>query len=168
MIEENALVVACEGDRVWVEVQKQSACGKCASNKGCGGSVLENFFGSRSKVLRVASDVNVNVGDEVVIGVNENAVLKGSFLVYALPLIMILAFAMIGETFAKHWLSISGDTTSMLGALVGLVISVVGLRWYSHNASKKGDYLPIILRHVGNTAKIKSHYDSQPQYKILS
>jgi len=168
MIEENALVVASDGNKVWVEVQKQSACGKCASNKGCGGSILENFFGNRSKVLRVSSDIHVNVGDEVVIGVNENAVLKGSFVVYALPLIVILAFALIGETFVKQWLSVGGDATSMLGALVGLVVSVIGLRWYSHNASKRGDYLPIILRQVANSANVDTQYNSQPQYKMLS
>jgi len=168
MIEENALVVASDGNRVWVEVQKQSSCGHCAANKSCGNSMLENMFGNRSKVLRVSSDIDVNVGDEVVIGVNENAVLKGSFLVYALPLIMIVAFALIGETFSKHWLSIGEDTTSMLGALVGLVISVIGLRWYSYRASNSGDYQPIVLRHVGDTTNFNPQFNSQTKYKILS
>jgi len=168
MLEENALVVAADEKFVWVEIQKQTACGQCVANKGCGNALLENLFGKRSKLIRVESDVMVKVGDEVVLGINESALLKGSVIVYVLPLVAMIVFAMLGETFASHWLSMGSDKFSMLGALIGLVVSIVGLRWFSKISRNKTDYQPVILRHVSYSTNIQSQYGAQGRYKMLS
>ncbi|WP_455209022.1 SoxR reducing system RseC family protein [Kaarinaea lacus] len=160
MLEEHATVVAVDAGGIWVEVQRQSACGQCAANKGCGSAVLQKVLGNKRNMFRVIGDVPVRVGDEVVIGINENALIKGSLLVYALPIISIIVFAMLGETIAEETLSIDSDYMSVLGALMGLIISVLSLRWHSRKTSINPQFQPILLRHVNEVLV-------QPEYKLL-
>ena len=155
MIEEHALVVAIDKSTVWVEAKRESACGRCAAGKGCGNAVFQNLFGNKRSVLPVANadeshPVSVNVGDEVIIGVEEDAVVKNSFAVYALPIITIICFAAIAETFANEAMSISKDLASIGGALFGLIVSVVGLRWYNRFAGNKAGNHPVLLRRVNS------------------
>jgi sigma-E factor negative regulatory protein RseC len=130
LIEERASVVAIDGQSVWVETQRASACGKCAANKGCGNAVLQKVVGNKRNVVRVVSDVPVRVGDDVVIGISEDAIVKGSLMVYALPILLVIVFAILGETYAANSLSIDKDILSIVGGLFGLFVSIVVLRWF--------------------------------------
>ena len=47
MIAENAQVVGFEGNDIWVETQRKTACGQCAANKGCGTAVLSKVLGNK-------------------------------------------------------------------------------------------------------------------------
>lgn len=166
MIEEQAQVVAIDNSMVWVEAQRKSSCSRCAANKGCGNAVFQKLFGDKQNVFPVSSNdkqeaLSVNVGDEVIIGIEENALVKNSFVVYAIPILSILIFAAIGETFANNSLSISNDLASLSGALVGLVISIVGLRFYDRLFSNKPGSQPVLLRRVSGINKLS-------EVKILS
>ena len=92
MLEEQATVVAIENSSVWVEVQRKSVCGQCAANKGCGTVVLQKVVGNKRNIFRVIGELPVAVGDSVIIGVNENAVVKGSLIIYAIPIIFMIIF----------------------------------------------------------------------------
>ena len=160
MLEERALVVAVDEQSVWVETQRQSVCGQCAANKGCGNSVLQKVLGKKRNVLRVMGDLSVDVGDEVIIGVNEDALVKGSLIVYAMPILFMIVFAMLGETIVSHWLSISKDLASIAGAFLGLMVSIIGLRWYGSRISDNANYQPVLLRHASSVA-------FHSEYKLL-
>ncbi|MCI0508368.1 MAG: SoxR reducing system RseC family protein [Gammaproteobacteria bacterium] len=160
MLEEHATVVSVDEDGIWVEVQRRSVCGQCAANKGCGSAVLQKVLGNKRNIFRVSGDFPVNVGDEVIIGVNENALVKGSLLVYAVPVLYMIVFALLGETIVSRTLSIESDSMSVLGALVGLVVSVMGLRWHSRKTTDHPQYQPILLRHANEVLV-------QPEYKLL-
>jgi len=167
LIEERARVVAIDKATVWVEARRESSCSRCAANKGCGNAALQKVFGKKRNIFplvlnRESKDVSVAVGDEVVIGVEENALVKSSFAVYAIPILAIIIFAAFGETFATDGLStnleavnsgfMTKDLMSIVGAVTGLIVSIVGLRWYSKLSSKKSDYQPVLLRHADELA----------------
>lgn len=160
MVEEHALVVAVDEGSAWVETQRRSVCGQCSANKGCGTAVLQNVLGNKRNVIRVLNKIPVNVGDEVIIGINEDALVKGSMLIYALPIAAMIVFALLGETFVARWLSIETDLMSMLGALFGLVLSVAALRWHSNRVRYNTNYQPVLLRHANEVT-------FESQYKIL-
>jgi sigma-E factor negative regulatory protein RseC len=161
MLEERATVVSVNDKDIWVEVKRQSTCGQCAANKGCGTATLQKVLGNKRNIFRVTGDLSVIVGDEVVIGINEDAVVKGSLLVYALPIVSIITFALIGEAVASRIiLSLDRDIASLLGAALGLVVSVLGLRWHSRKSSSHPNYQPVLLRHV-------SQLVLRPEYKLL-
>ena len=97
MVEENAKVLKVEGDVVWVQAIQQSACGSCQAQKGCGHSLLAKT-GQRQIDLPVARNgLDVSVGDQVVIGVPEQAILKSSMLMYGVPLGAMLAVATLAS-----------------------------------------------------------------------
>lgn len=148
MIEEQGIVVDVDQRYVWVETQRQSACGQCAANKGCGTSVLQKVFGNKRNILPVTGDLPVSVGDRVVIGVDESSLVKGSIAVYAMPLVSMLIFAIAGEAVASNTLSLNPDAMSIAGAVTGLLLSMAGLRWYSRRNVNNTRYQPVLLRHA--------------------
>ena len=161
MVEEQAIVVAVDQQSVWVETQRQSACGQCAANKGCGTAVLQKVLGKKRNILPVTGSMPVNVGDQVVIGVDEDSLVKGSITVYAMPIIMMIVFAIAGETIASHMLSMNSDVMSIAGALIGLLVSIAALRWHSGRIGDNVLYKPVLLRHASTKT-------AQPEIRILS
>lgn len=144
MIEETALVVETEGEYAWVETQRRSSCGSC-SVKGCGTGALSKILGKRSQRLRVLNPVDAKPGEEVVLGIREQDLLKGSLAVYIVPLLMMLAGALLGEALAPQW----GSDTEALSLLLGLLGLAGGFFWlyrYNRALSREGRLIAVILR----------------------
>ena len=96
MIEEKAIIVAVDNDFAWVETQRRSTCSACQVNKGCGTSLLSNVLGQKRTRLRLKNPDGYQAGDQVVLGLEEGALVKGSLLLYALPLVFMFVSAMLG------------------------------------------------------------------------
>ena len=131
MVEENGRVVALEPGAAWVETIRATTCQSCSARQGCGHAVMDRASaGSRARI-RVPSDRVLSVGDQVVVGIPENALLKGAAMVYLLPLVCLFAGALLGSQ-----LSFSGQDLSALFGVAGLVVGFLVNRWYSgHHAA---------------------------------
>lgn len=145
MIEEKARVVKIDNGDIWIEVQRQSVCGQCAASKGCGTAVLQKVLGNKRTIIRVLSEVTVNVDDEVIVGMDETAYLKGSFAVYFAPLILIFVFGMLGETLSEQLALTTGNATSIAFAVVGFILGLSWLRRFNAGISNDKRYQPVIL-----------------------
>ncbi|WP_288373165.1 SoxR reducing system RseC family protein, partial [uncultured Marinobacter sp.] len=115
MITETGKVVALKGDRAWVQTIRTSACQSCSARSGCGQRALASVSGGRANQILVANTVDARVGDEVVIGVDEQSVLTASLAVYGLPLVLMV----LGSIGAYRWLGAT-DLVAITGALAGL------------------------------------------------
>lgn len=116
MIEECGRVVAVEPDSVWVETAATSGCGRCQEAGGCGQNSIFRMLGSRGRQLRVASgELKVCVGDTAVIGVPGGALVRASLMAYLVPLVGLLAGAMIGHYASDGW-----DPAAVAGGLCGI------------------------------------------------
>lgn len=154
MIEETALVVAAEGEYAWVETQRRSSCGSCAANKGCGTGALSKILGGRSQRLKVLNPVHAKPGDQVVLGIREQDLLKGSLAVYMLPLLTMFGGALLGEVLAPQW---GGDaeTLGVLFGVLGLGAGFLWLRRYNRALASEGRLMAVILRN--STAEFVVH-----------
>ena len=85
MLEETAIVISTRGEHAWVEAQRQSTCGACAANKGCGTSMLSKLFGRKVARMKALNVAHATAGDAVIVAMNEATFLKGSFMVYMVP-----------------------------------------------------------------------------------
>ena len=98
MLTEVGRVVAVEPESLWVETIRQSTCGTCAAQKGCGHGLMNRVTdGKRSyiRVLRGQQPVqHCDVDDQVLISIPEEVILKGSFIAYMFPLVCMLLGAM--------------------------------------------------------------------------
>ncbi|MBF6647496.1 SoxR reducing system RseC family protein [Methylobacter sp. BlB1] len=121
MIEELAVVVKTENHQVWVESRQDGACAGCRQKASCSTSAIGSVVGK--KAVAVDSRINLHVGDEVIVAIDEVWVLKASLLLYLLPLIAM--FASAGMT---NWLlpdaSAGVELWTAGSALLGLSLSM--------------------------------------------
>ncbi|VAW78895.1 Sigma factor RpoE regulatory protein RseC [hydrothermal vent metagenome] len=148
MLEETAQVKCIAADEIWVETQRRSACSSCSANKGCGSATLAKVLGKRRTLVRVLSDLPLAVGDRVVIGIREQALVRGSLAVYAVPLMLLLAGAVLGELGAAQGLWASAEAASVLLGLSGLMAGLLWLRIFTQRIRHDTNYQPVVLRRI--------------------
>jgi sigma-E factor negative regulatory protein RseC len=148
MIEEHARVVAIDGHDIWIETQRRSACGQCAANKGCGTAVLGQVLGVKRNVVRILnpSDTKVSVGDEIVVGIQEQALIRGSLAIYIVPLLALFLFGLLGELLASQFHISSHDIIVLISGILGLVFGFMWVKRFSARISNDSRYQPVLLR----------------------
>ena len=149
MIEEQGRVVALEDDRLWVETLRRSACDSCSANKGCGHAVMDrNQAGARARIKVIAHHaVQASVGDQVVVGIPEGALLRGAMMVYLVPLLCLFAGALLGSL-----VQLQSFDLSLFGGLAGLLVGFLANRWYSVTNARNPALQPQLLRVCINAA----------------
>ncbi len=151
MIEESATVTRSGDGVAWVQASRKSACGGCSLNSGCGVSLLERMLGKRSGSMQVAAPIPVRPGDEVVIGIEEGALVKGSLAVYIVPLLAMMLAAIAGSALLSPWLGLPAEATSIVMGLLGLGGGLAWLSRFSRSIGRDPRYRPVILRKKGST-----------------
>ena len=146
MIEERAEVVACEGRFAWVQTQRASTCGGCAANKGCGTATLAKVLGQRRTRTRVLNNLQARVGEQVIIGLPEQALVRGALAVYLVPLLGLLGGALFGTYLAGRLLVQHPDLISILFGGLGLAVGIGWLRYYARSIREDARYQPVIVR----------------------
>lgn len=149
MIEESAHVVESEGEYAWVETERRSSCGSCSA-KGCGTGALSKILGRRSQRMKVLNPVGAKAGDEVVLGIREQALLMGSLAVYIVPIAAMLAGALLGQSLAPQW-GADAEGASALCGLLGLAVGFLWLNRYNRNIAGDERFMATILRVTPNT-----------------
>jgi sigma-E factor negative regulatory protein RseC len=142
MIEERALVIDAGDGYAWVETQRQSSCGNCSVNKGCGTAALAKVMGHRRTRLRVLSNFSLQAGDEVIIGIEERALVQGSLAVYIGPLASMLVGAGFGQ------LAVGSETASVLLGIGGLLGGFVWLRHFGRDIRNDSRFQPVVLHRL--------------------
>lgn len=111
----NGKVIEINGNRIKLKMFKESSCAHCS---GCGDA------NKMARELEVTYDGEIELGDIVTFELEDAKMLKIGFIVYVLPvIIMILGFVI----FMKLGFS---ENTSVFGAFAFLVLSFVGLHIY--------------------------------------
>ena len=91
MIEELAVVVKIENHQVWVEGGQNSACGGCLQKASCTANAIGSVL--KKKSVPVDSDIQLKTGDQVMVAIDENLLLRASLLLYLVPLIALFSGA---------------------------------------------------------------------------
>jgi sigma-E factor negative regulatory protein RseC len=146
MLEETAQVVRIKGDEVWVETQRRSSCGSCAAEKGCGTATLSRVLGNRRNLVRVLSAIPLRVGDRVVIGIREQALVRGSLAVYAVPILLLLLGGLIGELGAEQFIWENAEIASVTLGISGLIAGLVWLKRFTRRIQNDPNFQPVVLR----------------------
>lgn len=139
MLEERGVVVAVGPDGVWVETRRKSACGECAQRSGCGTGALSGMFNPASSRFQIDTGHALRVGDEVLIGLEERALLRGSVVVYLLPLLLMFFSAVAGQALG------GGEGFTLLAGGAGLVGGLFLAHRFSRRAAADARYRPVLL-----------------------
>lgn len=141
MLEEQALVVEVMPGAVLVETCRQSACQSCSAKSSCGHSLLAKLSSGKRQQLTVATEMTLHPGDQVVLGLGEGAFLRGSALLYLVPLLVMLLAALVGEVIGGQ-----DSALSFILAAAGLSAGFGGVRWYTRRHGQDAQYQPVVLR----------------------
>lgn len=150
MITENAIIVSIENNQTWIETQRKSACGQCSANKGCGTSVLSKVIGNKLSKMKAINNINAEVGDEVIVGLNESSLLKGAFIIYMLPLLFLFLFSFLGQFVAQYFGVENNELTIIAFAVMGFLFGMKKVKNFSTSIEQNDNYQPVILKKTSN------------------
>ncbi len=146
MIEEHGRILSVESGAVWVETVRRSTCGSCQARAGCGQALLHKVASrSRQGFVRVLTDHSHRIGEEVVIGIPEHAVVSGSAWVYLVPLVGLFLSALLAQalSLAEPWI--------IAAAVVGLFLGLLIVRLQSRRHAGDPRFQPQVLRTVSSS-----------------
>jgi sigma-E factor negative regulatory protein RseC len=146
VIEENAQVIETEGEFAWVETRRQAGCGVCGASRGCGTASLARLFGQREPHVRALNPVGARPGDEVIVGIEESALVSGSLLMYIAPLLLLLACAGAGRALGSDLAPAHAEALSILAGLSGMAFGFRWVRRLGTRIARDSRYQPVILR----------------------
>lgn len=148
MIEERAVILSLEANEsnpdtsniAVLEIERKTACGLCGQTRGCGNSIWGKLFAHRSTAFKANNNINASVGQSVIVGINEQALLRSALLLYILPLVTML----IASILAMQVNDSNGVV--MLAALAGLIVGLLWVKGFTASNQYFVMQQPIILR----------------------
>ncbi len=147
MIEERAVILSLESDSAasdnstaTLEIERRTACGLCGQTRGCGNSIWGKLFAHQSTAFKAQNRINAKVGESVIVGINESALLKSAFLLYILPLVTLFLGAILATQIHDT------NASAVLGALTGLVLGLIWVKGHTMSNSYFKLQQPEILR----------------------
>ncbi len=153
MIEEQAQVVEITGSQLVLQAQTQSACGSCSASKGCGTSVLSKVIGRKFTRFQAENNIDAEVGDTVVVGISEDALLKGSMVMYVIPILSMLIFSLAANYFLEAGV-VYRDLIIAASGITGLVFGSLMSKRYFQRQSSKQRFTPVVLRKIIGHGKL--------------
>lgn len=141
MIEEIAIISKIEQYQVYVESRQNNACGGCIQKDTCATSVLDKFFKKRSVAVDVDNNINLTVGDTVIVTINEAVLLRTSVLLYLLPLMLMFISTLIGECLIPE-----GQLSLAFIAISSLLLSLFCINRYQHSYLINYSVRPVITK----------------------
>lgn len=146
MIEQTAVVAWVEAGYAWVLPNKTTnSCGACRSKTACTSTILDWKKDKEVRKMRVLNPLYARPGDSVVIGMQSDVLVLYSVLAYLLPLISLIAFAILGqELFALS--HAPKEAGAILGGIAGLVAGLKMANVLSARPAQHEHFQPVILR----------------------
>lgn len=136
-----AQVVEVEGNMAWLVPESGSSCGGCSSAAACGSKGI-GTVSSRLEARRfqLVNDFGLRIGERVVVGVRENALLRASITAYVIPLATLLISGALAQWVADN------DFVTMAAMLAGLVFGLWLARVRAGQLMAKGELSPRFIR----------------------
>jgi sigma-E factor negative regulatory protein RseC len=138
MIEEIGIVTKVDGEMAKVMVQKKSACEGCTVQGAC--KSTEN--GMEIEAINAA---HATEGQTVKIMMKPQVYLKGTMLVYGIPLVLFIAGAIAGKNFGEEYLT--GMNSDLVAAVAGfstLVLALLALKLWAKKTESDTENKPVI------------------------
>lgn len=152
LVEGIAQVVAVDGNMAWLVPEQGSSCSGCGSSTACGSKGI-GTMASRLEARRfqLVNDAGLRVGERVVLGIRENALLRASITAYIIPLAALLIAGVLAQWVAGN------DFVTMAAMLAGLVLGLWLARLRAGRLMARGELAPRFLRRAsaGETCNLE-------------
>ena len=138
MIEETGTVIKVDGITARVKVQKRGSCEGCAATGVCDPS-------EGGMEIEALNPVHAKAGQTVKVSIAAQSYLKGTMLIYGLPLMALVAGAITGKGIGEEYFK--GFDSDAVAALLGFssfALTFLFVRSWSKKAETKKEYKPVI------------------------
>ena len=145
MATEEGIVKKITGNTASVLVQRSEMCCGCASQNAC-----NTLGGGKDMLADAINDIDAKEGDRVILNINSGSALKLTFIVYMLPVIMLVVGAMTGIKLGKD-MSFDPELLAVLLGLGAFILSFLGIIIFGRRQKNNRDYMPVLVKVVRNT-----------------
>jgi sigma-E factor negative regulatory protein RseC len=154
MIEANGRVVRTAGESAWVQTARRSSCGSCSARSGCGTGALAGLFGARLHEVEVLNPIGAQPGEDVIVGISESLLVRGSVMLYLVPLLALVAGALLAEGLASRLDMTGSELPAILGGIAGLAVGLLWLRWRNRRWSSDPAQRAVIVRRAAQPVTV--------------
>jgi sigma-E factor negative regulatory protein RseC len=151
MIEEHAVITELADGQATLEIERKTACGLCGQKRGCGNSTWGKLLGHKTQALRAENCISAHVGDSVVVGIDERAMLNSVLFLYGIPLVGLLLATILADMIFANELYVA------LSAALGLLLAFLFAKYLVNSRfatikKSSNHYQAVILRRADDDA----------------
>ena len=125
-------IISVERGRAMVRIDRGSQCNGCTACKS---------FGENNMQIEALNRPNGQVGDLVEVMIEPAKVVKHSFIVFILPLLMMVLGYLAGGTLYP----VRQESAGIAGSLAGLVLAFLLIRLFDRRASRSAENDAVIV-----------------------
>lgn len=143
---EEGMVLEVRGGMIKVQTIQNEACSYCSIKGAC-----DSMGEAKERLVMARNEIGAKAGDRVLLALPRRGVLGAGFLVYMVPILVLILGASLGKIYALQ-LGMSVTNASVVLGLAGLVISFAVLRPISKRLAKRPELTIRAVRIVKNPA----------------
>ncbi len=132
-------VIDVQNNYAILEIMQQDACASCAAHEACA------VLGGGKKQISVINSLNAKRGDGVEICISDRGSLISALIVYALPILLLLAGMVCGSVFFQNGV-FSSDGAMAVGGISGILIAFGFIKLINPIIKKMNIFRPKMLR----------------------
>lgn len=139
MVEESGIVLSVSDGFAEVETVRTSSCTACQAKSACGHHAIAKVSSSNRMRMMVSDTLASQVGQEVVVGIPEDTLLKASVWMYLVPLLGLVLGSVLPSLVSNE------SVYAAIGSVLGLATGLYFARKVSLEHVNDPDFQPKIL-----------------------
>ena len=140
MATEKGIVIKIDSATAWVKTTKTHACKACAARSSC-----NVMGGGKEMEVEAINYAGAKVGEKVVLSFETSPLLKAIFLIYMLPILIMIAGAFIGQKMAPL-VNLNPSILSAIIAFLFFGLTMIFVRSMANKLAKRDEYRPKVIK----------------------
>ena len=140
MNQDGYIVEIIDEDTAIMRMMRLSACAKC-------GKCMNAASESEEILVEVDNAIGAKVGDHVMVSMEHINVMKATFLVYVIPMILLIV-GILGSYYALNAMGFAG-ATEIVAAVIGIALmglSYIYLKINDKKFKESREYVPVVTK----------------------
>lgn len=140
MNQDGYIVEIVDEETAIMRMMRMSACAKC-------GKCMNASSESEEILVEVDNTIGAKVGDHVMVNMEHINVMKATFLVYVIPMVLLIV-GIVGSYYALNAIGFAGPT-EVVAAIIGIALmglSYIYLKINDKKFKESREYVPVVTK----------------------
>jgi len=152
---EQGIVTKTDSGSAWVKTIKTGDCKGCTARGSC-----HSLGNSAEMEVEALNEAGARAGDRIVLLFETSSLLKATFLLYVLPILLLMIGAVVGQEIAPH----IDFNPSGLSAIIGFSFFIAAVLFIKARANKmalKKEYRPRIIKILAHARRLEPGHNPE-------